>query len=334
MEHCGIDVATKSSSICITDGRGVVVLEQVVTTDEAGLRGVLGGRRRMRCVLEAGPLAEWLAEVIERLGHKAVVIDARKARGVIRTKKKTDRLDARNLAKMSRTGWYTAVHRKSVEARAMRTFLQARQGLVKTALAQGSRIRGLLKAHGLKLGEVPESQFGVAVRRLSLEKGSHLWEMLEPLVEVRRQALRATEQMRKQVVRQAKADPVHQRLMSVPGVGPLTATAFVATIDDPRRFRSSDQVPAYIGLVPSVDQSGEKEVHGHITRDGDGLLRGYLVEAAHVLLTRKRGTCRLKRWGLKLAKKKGHGKARVAVARKLAALLHRLWITGELYQAA
>jgi transposase len=263
-----------------------------------------------------------------------VVIDARKACGVIRTKKKTDRLDARNLARMSRTGWYTAVHRKSVEARAMRTFLQARQGLVKTALAQGSRIRGLLKAHGLKLSEVAESQFGAAVRRLSLTKGRQLWEMLEPLVDVRRQALRAAEQMRKQVVRRAAAEPVHQRLMSVPGIGPLTAAAYVATIDDPRRFRSSDQVPAYIGLVPSVNQSGETEVHGHITRDGDGLLRGYLVEAAHVLLTRKRGSCRLKRWGLRLAKKKGHGKARVAVARKLAALLHHLWITGELYQAA
>lgn len=334
VEHCGIDVATKSSSICITDGRGLIVLERVVATDEAGLRGVLGGRRRMRCVLEAGPLAEWLAEVIEGLGHKAMVIDPRKARGVIRTKKKTDRLDARNLAKMSRTGWYTAVHRKSAEARAMRTFLQARQGLVKTALAQGSRIRGLLKAHGLKLGEVAESQFGAAVKRLSLEKGGQLWEMLEPLVEVRRQALRAAEQMRKQVVRRAAAEPVHQRLMSVPGVGPLTATAYVATIDDPRRFGSSDQVPAYIGLVPSVDQSGEVEIHGHITREGDGLLRGYLVEAAHVLLTRKRGSCRLKRWGLMLAKKKGHGKARVAVARKLAALLHRLWISGELYRAA
>ena len=116
MDHCGIDVATKSRSICITEGRGVVVLEQTATTNETGLRGVLGGHRRMRCVLEAGPLAEWLAEVIESLGHKAVVIDARKARGVIRTKKKTDRLDARNLAKMSRTGWYTAVHRKSVES--------------------------------------------------------------------------------------------------------------------------------------------------------------------------------------------------------------------------
>ncbi len=334
MEHCGIDVAMKSSSVCITDGRGVVVLEQSVTTDEAGLRGVLGGRRRMRCVLEAGPLAEWLAQMIEGLGHEAVVIDARKARGVIRTKKKTDRLDARNLAKMGRTGWYTAVHRKSAQARAMRTFLQARQGLVQTALAQGSRIRGLLRAHGIKLGQVKESQFGVEVRRLARQKGKDLWLMLEPLVEVRRQALRASEQMRRQVVRQAAAEPVSRCLMTVPGVGPLTATAYVATIDDPRRFRSSDQVPAYIGLVPSVEQSGELEVHGHITKEGDGLLRGYLVEAAHVLLTRKRGTCRLKKWGLKLAKKKGHGKARVAVARKLAALLHHLWITDTTYKAA
>jgi len=332
--HCGIDVAMKSSSICITDGRGVVLLERAVTTDEAGLRGVLGGRRRMHCVLEAGPLAEWLAGVVEGLGHQATAIDPRKAYGVIRTKKKTDRLDARDLAKMSRTGWYTAVHRKSAEARAMRTFLQARQGLVQTALAQGSRVRGLLRAHGIKLGQVKESQFAWEVRRLALEKGKNLWLMLEPLVEVRRQALRGAEQMRRQVVRQAAAEPVSQRLMTVPGIGPLTATAYVATIDDPHRFRLSDQVSAYIGLVPSVEQSGELELHGHITKEGDGLLRGYLVEAAHVLLTRKRGTCRLKRWGLKLAKKKGHGKARVAVARKLAALLHHLWITGTTYKAA
>ncbi len=251
----------------------MVLLERAVTTDEAGLRGVLGGRRRMHCVLEAGPLAEWLAGVVEGLGHQATAIDPRKAYGVIRTKKKTDRLDARDLAKMSRTGWYTAVHRKSAEARAMRTFLQARQGLVQTALAQGSRVRGLLRAHGIKLGQVKESQFAWEVRRLALEKGKNLWLMLEPLVEVRRQALRGAEQMRRQVVRQAAAEPVSQRLMTVPGIGPLTATAYVATIDDPHRFRLSDQVSAYIGLVPSVEQSGELELHGHITKEGDGLLR-------------------------------------------------------------
>jgi transposase len=335
VENCGIDVALKSSSVCILDGRGAVLLEQVVATDEADFARLLGDRRRMRCVLEAGPLAEWLSELIERLGHEAVVIDARKAKGVIRTKKKTDRLDARNLAKMGRTGWYTAVHRKSVDARATRTFLQARQGLVQTALAQGSRIRGLLRAHGLKLGEVKESQFASEVKRLACEKSQELWEMLEPLVEVRRQALKASEQMRQRMIRQARAEgSVARRLMTVPGVGPITATAYVATIDDPKRFRSSEQVAAYLGLVPSVAQSGELEVHGHITKEGDGMLRSCLVEAAHVLLTRKRGTCRLKKWGLKLAKKKGHGKARVAVARKIAVLLHNLWITGETYKAA
>jgi transposase len=324
----------KSSSVCILGGRGAVVLEQVVSSDEAGLARVLKGRRRMRCVLEAGPLAEWISKLLEQMGHEAVIIDARKATGVIRTKKKTDRLDACNLARMSKTGWYTKVHRKSAEARAMRTFLQARRGLVQTVLAQGSRIRGLLRAHGLKLGEVKESHFDLEVKRLACEKGNGLWEMLEPLVEVRRQALRASEQMRRRMVREVSQDSVVRRLMTVPGVGPLTANAYVATIDDPKRFRSSDQVAAYLGLVPSVAQSGELEVHGHITREGDGMLRSYLVEAAHVLLTRKRGTCRLKQWGLKLAKKKGHGKARVAVARKLATLLHHLWITGESYRAA
>ena len=335
MWNCGIDVALKSSAVCILDQRGRVVLERVVSTDEVGLSSVLGGRDRMRCVLEAGPLAESLSQLIEGMGHEAVVIDGRKAKGVIRTKKKTDRLDARNLARMGRTGWYTAVHRKSVKARSTRTFLQARQGLVQTALAQGSRIRGLLRAHGIKLGEVKESQFASEVKRVSCQESLELWEMLEPLVRVRAEALKASEQMRRRMVRQAaSAEGVARRLMTVPGVGPITATAFVATIDDPRRFRSSDQVAAYLGLVPSVAQSGELEMHGHITKEGDGMLRSYLVEAAHVLLTRKRRSCRLKQWGLKLAKKKGHGKARVAVARKIAVLLHHLWITGQTYQAA
>jgi transposase len=309
-------------------------LEQVVSTDEVGLGSVLKARRRMRCVLEAGPLAEWIAKLVEQMSHEAVVIDARKATGVIRTKKKTDRLDARNLARMGKTGWYTKVHRKSAQARATRTFLQARQGLVQTALAQGSRIRGLLRAHGIRLGEVKESQFASQVQRLACEKSQELWAMLEPLVEVRRHALRAAEQMRRRMLREASEGSVTRRLMTVPGVGPLTASAYVATLDDPKRFRSSSQVAAYVGLVPSVSQSGELDVHGHITREGDGMLRSYLVEAAHVLLTRKRGTCRLKQWGLKLARKKGHGKARVAVARKLASLLHHLWITGESYRAA
>ncbi len=308
--------------------------ERVIATEEAALGKVFAGRPRMSCLLEASPLAEWMADLLEGWGHRATVIDTRKAKGVIRTKKKTDKLDARNLARMSRTGWYTAVHRKSKEARALRTYLQARQGLLQTALAQGSRIRGLLRAHGIKLGQLPASVYGSRVKQLTLERAPQLWPMLEPLVDLRHQALRSAAQMKKHLAKQIWQDPVGRRLLSVPGVGPLTAVTYKATIDQPERFASSNQVGAYVGLVPAVAQSGERDFHGHITREGDRLLRSYLFEAAHVLLTRRKGTCRLKKWGLKLATKKGYGKARVAVARKLAILLHHLWITGQTYKAA
>lgn len=333
MESCGIDLAVRSSAICIMSSRGAVVMERVVPTDEAGLLAGVAGRARMRCILEASPLAEWAAAVLEGAGHEVIVIDPRKAKGVIASKKKTDKLDARNLARMGLTGWYTQVHRKSSQARATRTFLQARAGLVQTALAQGSRIRGLLRAHGIKLGPVAESQFASRVKQAAQQQAG-LWPMLEPLVKVWRQALEGAERMRKQMASQASAESVPRQLMTVPGVGPLVASTYVATIDEPRRFRSSRQVPAYLGLVPSVEQSGQREVHGRITREGDGLLRSYLIEAAQVLLTRTRRSCSLKRWGLRLWKKKGLAKARVAVARKLAILLHRLWITGETFDPA
>jgi transposase len=333
MEHCGIDLAVSSSSVCITDVRGRILVEQAVATEEEALREVFAGRPRTQCLVEASPLAEWVSNLLEGWGHTAKVIDTRKAKGVIRTKKKTDKLDARNLARMSRTGWFTVVHRKSREARAMRTYLQARQGLLQTALAQGSRIRGLLRAHGIKMGPVTRLGYASKVKELTLRKAPDLWPMLEPLVRVRDQAIRAAAQMKKQIIRQISQDPVGQRLLSAPGVGPLTAVAYKATIDQPERFASSRQVGSYVGLVPGVEQSGERDFHGHITREGDGLLRSYLFEAAHVLLTRRRGTCRIKKWGLKLAARKGYGKARVAVARKLAIILHRLWITGQAYQS-
>jgi transposase len=334
MESCGIDLAVRSSAICVMRDGGVIVAERGVPTEEEGLQAAVAGRARMVCVLEASPLAEWAAGVLEKAGHDVVVIDPRKAKGVIASKRKTDKLDARNLARMGLTGWYTQVHRKSPEARAMRTFLKARYGLVQTALAQGARIRGLLRAHGIRLGQVAESQFASRVRQVTTQQAPGLWPMLEPLVKVWRQALEGAERMKKQLERRASAESVPSQLMTAPGVGPLVASAYVATIDEPRRFRSGSQVAAYLGLVPSVEQSGQQEVHGRITREGDGLLRSYLIEAAQVLLTRSRRRCALKRWGLRLWRRKGFKKARVAVARKLAILLHHLWITGENFDPA
>lgn len=329
MNYCGIDLASKASAVCIENETGRIVAEFEMPTDEDGFRTRLGDLEPMHCVLEASPLAEWAARVLESLGHSVVVIDARKAKAVIRTKRKTDQLDARNLAKMARTGWYTAVHRKSASARLMRTLLKARQGLVEVANAQRSRILGLLRAHGIKVtgarGDAFESRVLEAVRAREPE----LEVILQPLLGLRSQARAEAEVLAQRLKELSQHVPVCRQLMSVPGVGPIVAATYVATIDDPHRFEHSDQVADYVGLVPSVYQSGETEYRGRITKEGDALLRWLLVEAANVLLTRVKRACALQNWGRRLLAKKGLAKARVAVARKLSVLLHRLWVSGE-----
>ncbi len=331
MNYCGIDLASKASAVCVMNEEGAFVREQLVATEEAALRAALAGLGRVRCVVEAAPLAEWVARLLEKHGHEVVIIDPRRAKAVIQTKNKTDKLDARNLAKLAQTGWYTAVHRKTPAARLQRTQLQARTGLVATAKAQAARIRGLLRAHGVKVGAVSAGQFVPTVQGLVAEQSPDLAPILEPLLLIYRQAREAAQAMARQVTKQVRQDPICQRLMHVPGVGALVAGTYVATLDDPTRFRTSTQVAAYLGLVPRVYQSGVTTYHGRISKEGDKLLRWLLVEAANVLLTRTKRSCALKRWGVKLAKKRGQGKANVAVARKLAILLHRLWVTGASY---
>jgi len=331
MNYCGIDLACKASAICPMDGTGAIVREEEIPTDADGFRIRLAGEEAMKCVVEASPLAEWVVQVLERLGHEAVIIDARRAKAVVCTKKKTDRVNARDLANMARTGWYTAVHRKSGAARELRTWLAARAGLVETANALNARIRGLLRAHGIKLGKVAEREFEMKVQAVVEAREPALAGALTPLLNLWRQSIDAAEVLRKEIKVRIRQDSVCRRLMSVPGVGPLTAAAYLATIDDPERFQRSDQVGAYLGLVPSVYQSGDIDYRGRITKEGDGLLRWLLVEAAHSLLSHTRRDCALKRWGERLQAQKGIGKARVAVARKLAVILHRLWITGETF---
>lgn len=328
MNYCGIDLASQASAVCVVNEQGTIVREQLVKTASEDLREALAELGQLRCVVEAAPIAEWVAQRLEELGHEVVVIDPRRAKAVIQTKNKTDKVDARNLAKLAQTGWYTAVHRKSPAARLQRTHLQARQGLVETAKAQASRIRGLLRAHGIKVGQVPAGQFVARVQQLLAHHAPALEAILAPLVTIYQQAQQAAKTLEQTVKRHAQRDPVCERLMQVPGVGPLVASTYVATLDDPTRFPRSTQGAAYLGLVPRVYQSGVTAYHGRISKEGDKLLRWLLVEAANVLLTRTKRSCALKRWGQKLAKKRGQGKANVAVARKLAILLHRLWVTG------
>ena len=331
--YCGIDLANKTSAICIVDN-GEVIKEFDCATDDDGFLQALRGFEGLFILLEASPLSEWVAQILEGLGHTVKLIDPRRAAALIRTKKKTDRLDARHLARMAHTQWYHEVHRKSAPARLLRTHLQARQGVINGRKSQLLRIRGLLRAHGIKVGGISAGKFEMRVRELVQSRCPALSVVLEPLLDALRSLRRAEAALTKALKAQVKSNAQCQLLMTAPGVGVVTAACYVATVDDPHRFDRSDQVAAYFGLVPRVYQTGEKEYRGRITKEGDNLMRTLMVEAGHVLLTRTKSDHALKQWGQGLREKKGPGKARVAVARKLSMVLHQMWLNNEPFQMA
>ena len=331
MNYAGIDVANQASAVCVVDPSDRVIRELEVATEAAALVEALSALGSVHVVVESSPLAEWLVSVLEQAGHEAVIIDARTAKQLMSATKKTDRRDARTLARMARTGWYTVVHRKSADGRLQRSRLQARQGLVRQRQAANAQVRGLLRAHGVRLGRVSKGEFSQRARRLVAEHVPGLAQALEPMLVVHDHALREAERLKRALEREARQAPVARRMQSVPGVGPLVSQAYMATIDDPRRFANGDQLADYVGLVPGIHQSGEVDYRGRITREGDRLLRWHLVEAGHALLSWG-PDCALKRWGQRLAERKGLAKAKVALARKLAILLRRLWLTGETFE--
>lgn len=333
MSYVGIDLAERTSTICRLDGQASVV--DRVECPTAALDQRLEDYPFSRVIIESTPLAEWAASVAEAAGHEAVIIDARAARHLVRSKKKTDARDAYTLARLGHSGWYVEVHRKSGSARAMRSQIQARQGLIRTQRAMAAQIRGLLKAHGVCVGRVSEGEFAERVRELAARHAPLLAESLEALLELWARAGEQAKTLKRSMQRQ-RVEPEHQavveQLQSVPGVGPLVSRAYVATVDDPQRFPRAEAVADYLGLSPSVHQSGATEYRGRITKEGDELLRWHLVEAANALLNRG-PDCALKRWAERLRQRKGSAKAKVALARKLAVLLWRLWRSGERFDA-
>lgn len=324
MNYCGIDLASKSSTLCIIDSKGKVLQESTIKTETADLHRVLKDFDELTVIIEASPLAETIARAVEDIGKLPVIIDARAAKNLMSSMKKTDRRDAKTLAEIGRTGWYTEVHRKSLVARELRSLLGARQTLLKSNKALRSSINGLLRAHGIRVGEVSEGKFAARVLALANEYAPGLVQSLGAMLETWELAGKKAKELKKAIDQRGKHSVVNQRLQTIPGVGPLISTAYQATIDDPHRFKRAEEVADYLGLAPRVYQSGDVDRRGRITKEGDRLLRWHLVEGAHVLLTLGKD-CALRRWGLALAERKGAAKAKVAVARKLAILMWKLW---------
>jgi transposase len=286
----------------------------------------------VRVGLETGQLSNWLTLELRKLRLPIVCLDARHAKAALSLQvNKTDANDAHGLAQVVRTGWFREVAIKSMDAQTLRMLLMARAQLVSQRQAIGNNIRGLLKTFGLVIARGSNGPFGTRVRE-AIADNATLAVIVEPLL-LAWQALR--EQIAnfdRQVNLRAKTDTVARRLMTIPGVGVIVSLAYIAVIDDPGRFKRATSVGAYQGdrareggLTPRRYQSGEVDKVGSISKCGDGLLRSYLFEAANVLLSRDARSSTLKTWGLALASRIGMRRAKVAVARKLAVIMHRVW---------
>ena len=278
-----------------------------------------------RIGLEACSLTAWLHDELRAAGWPAICIETRQANAAMKTMpNKTDRNDARALAQIMRTGWYRQVHVKSRQCRLWRSLLVARRTVLNEMRSIENVVRAILREAGVKLGTPSRAAFRGRVRELA---GSDvtLQPLVEPLLAILATMLDQLARLTKQVIDIVRGEKVCRRLMSVPGVGPITALAFRATIDRPERFRRSRDVGAHLGLTPARYQSGETDIQGRVSRCGDELARTALYEAAHTLLVRSKKWSSLRAWGMKVAKHRGMARARVAVARKLAVILHRMW---------
>jgi transposase len=328
--YVGMDVSLKQTSVCVVDGKGKLIVEGVVTSSPQTIADFLRlNAPEAVCIgLETGPTTTWLWHELRALDFPVICIDARHAKGFLSTQiNKSDRNDAYGVARIMQAGWYKEVEVKSLESHGLRAVLNSRALLVKIKRDLENQIRGMLKNLGLIIGKAQGNVFTARVTEL-VAGCPDLERAVEPLLTVRSLVRGQIADLDRKVLAIARDTEETRRFMSVPGVGPITALAFQAAVDDPSRFRRSRSVGAYFGLTPRRHASGEIDWTGRISKCGDTMVRTYLFEAAGVLLTRVQKWCALKAWGLRLARRAGFKKAKVAVARKLAVILHRMWLEG------
>jgi transposase len=328
--YVGLDVSLEETSICVIGEEGQKVWQGKSSSKPAAIAKVVARRSPdvVKVGFESGPLSTWHWHELRALGLPVVCLDARQAKAALSLQvNKTDANDAHGLAQIVRTGWYRAVEVKSIDAHLVRTLLIARSKLVEVRTKLSNQLRGILKTFGLIVGKVSGGAFDKRVRQLAVGN-VRLESTIESLLIVWRCTSDQIERLDREIRTHARGDEVCRRLMTAPGVGPITALAYKAVIDNPRRFRRSSTVGAYLGLTPRRYQSGEVDRTGRISKCGDGLLRSYLYEASNVILNRVSKWSKLKAWGVRLARTRGVKRAKVAMARKLAVILHRMWLDG------
>ena len=332
MEYLGIDVHSKYSEVCGISEDGEVTVRRRVPTTEASLRRFFGPRDRSKVTLESGPVTPWVYRLLCELGQEVTVVNPRRVRLIAESTLKTDGIDAEVLARLSRLdlGLLRPVYQRTREAQELRTRLRVRSSLVKARTSLINAVRGTLRAQGYRVPSCAAKSFVVRFASVRLE--TSLSDAIGPLVTTIGELTDRINRLEKELAAESSSNETLKRLQTVPGVGPLVSLAFVGWMDRPNRFQKSRDVGPCLGLRPSLRRSGGHEIRGRITREGDAEMRRLLVQAAHAALSCKKESA-LKRWGESLVERVGKSKAVVALARKIGVLLHRLWVTGESFQA-
>jgi transposase len=334
--YAGIDVSLECSSICVVDANGKIVREGKVASEPEALIAWLrsAGLSLARIGLEAGPLSQWLYAGMQEAGLAVELLETRHVRDAFKAMPvKSDRNDARGIAQLMRLGWFRPVHCKSKTAQETRALLTARK-LVQSKLRDiEASLRGTLRGFGLKVGATTPRRFAARIKELVAGHPT-LEVVAEALLAAHAVLLREFNGFERRMRTMARHDAKAQLLMSTPGVGAIVGLTVASAIDDPARFKSSKQVGAHFGMTPKKYQSGETDYTGRISKNGDKGVRTALFEAAHVILTRPVKGSALKSWAMRLAKRAGMKKAKVALARKLAVIMHRMLVDGTTFDFA
>jgi len=332
MEYCGIDLHQDKTEICVLDEGGDVLERTTVRTTRKALTRYFSNDREMRVIMEAGGSSPWVSRLIEECGHEVLVCAPRRVRLIAESTMKSDKVDAEVLARLMRIDpeFLGSVMHRSEQAQLLRSKMTIRSSLVEARTKWTNTIKGILRGFGHRIPGGVHHTLSARVGKIELP--DELQAVIQPLLD-QLELINAEIGRREEELEKVAAElPEVAHLRQIPGVGLIVALYFVLTIDDPERFQKSRDVAAFFGLRPTMRSSALVSHYGRITKEGDSEMRWLLVQAAHCHMRTLRST-QLKDWAAGIAERKGKSKATVALARKLAVLMHRLWVTGEVYEA-